>query len=179
MFSPAQFTPDGETSRSHKQIKEIVHSSPKLTSQNSQGEHQIKGRKHLCPIAQFDKSYSARNFMPKQLPAFFHIYYLAIFWPNTKSTPVLGSHLYCCCILLFQRCISPLFDSSFSEQGGNPSPVLVQDLFQTTAKASGDEEGTNRRNSKTIRSTESFILAAPQDYPGPRPNLLKHKEFYC
>lgn len=46
-------------------------------------------RKHLCPKAQFDSSYSARKFMAKQLTDF-HIYHLTIFWPNTKSTPDLG-----------------------------------------------------------------------------------------
>lgn len=181
MFSAVQFMPDDETSRSCKQIKDIVHSSPKLTSQNSQGECQIKGRKHLYPTAQFDRSYSARKFIPKLLLAFFLIYYLAIFWPNTKSTPALDLNTVATSPNL--KDVIPPSSTTTSlllfVAGGNPGVVPVQDVFQTTAKPSGDEEGRSRRNGKTIRSTDSFILAAHQDHPSPRPDLLQHKEFYC
>lgn len=105
MFTAVQFMPDGETNRSYKQIKDIVHSSLQLTTQISWEECQIKGEKQLCPLVQLDMSYSARKLMPNKLPVFSHIHYLVVFRPKTKSTPVPRSQ-YSCYNLSFKRCIS-------------------------------------------------------------------------
>lgn len=125
MFTAVQFMPDGETNRSYEQIKDIVHSNLQLTTQISQEECQIKGKKHLCPIVQLDMSYSARKLMPNKLPVFFHIHYLAVFWPKTKSTPIPRSQ-YLCYILSFKGCISGLFHHFFAPPFHTSEAILVQ-----------------------------------------------------